>query len=142
MCCFWVIFQKSPWALGVLSTDLYFCAEISLYFSAFFVGGSARSDLSPGAGTLATLLILTLLIFWKLCNYMEFSKPGFTSSLSRKDEIIAAKSAFPQGRQVSLSAFFSHYMLGAGEEIREYHWLFVARVWPVAMIYEDGKRFM
>jgi len=50
---------------------------------------------------------------------MELSKPGFATSLSRKDERIA-KSAFSQRRRVSLPAFFSHYMLGAEEEICEY----------------------
>jgi len=100
------------------------------------------TSLSPGRGNLtnkwahkpkhlngpeATLLILTLLFFCKLCNYMEFSKPGFASSPSRKDERIA-KSAFPQGRRVSLMAFFSHYMLGAEEEICEYLLFIVARV--------------
>jgi len=50
---------------------------------------------------------------------MELSKPGFASSLSRKDKRIA-KSDFPRGRRVSLPAFFSHYMLGAGKGICEY----------------------
>jgi len=50
---------------------------------------------------------------------MELSKPGFASSLSRKDERIA-KSAFLQGRLVNLPAFSLHYMLGAGEGICEY----------------------
>jgi len=87
-----------------------------------FVGGLQGLVLSPDAGYsryAANTHLLIFLFFWKFCNYMELSKLGFVSSLSRKDERIA-KSAFPQGRRVSLPALFSHYILGVGKGICEY----------------------
>jgi len=72
---------------------------------------------------------------------MELNKPGFASSLSRKDERIV-KSAFPQGQWVSLPAFFSPTYWAPGRESVNIHWTFVASVYPVVMAYEDGKRFL
>jgi len=76
-------------------------------------------------------------------QYLELSKPGFARSLSRKDERIA-KSNFLQGRRVSLPAIFLHYMLVAGHREGNSvntHWLFVARVYPAVMAFEDRKSF-
>jgi len=57
--------------------------------------------------------------FLKACNYIELSKPSFTSSLSKNDEKIV-NSAFPQRQQVSLPAFSSCYILNVKEKICEY----------------------
>jgi len=83
------ILQKSSWALG----------------EEFLLVGVQGLVMSPGAGTLAAILMLTLLIFWKLCNYLKLSKPGFASSLSRKDETIVKK-CFCPGKAGELAGFF------------------------------------
>jgi len=99
---------------------LYFCAEISLYYSAAIVGGGTRFDFVTGEvypRGLATLLILTLLVF-EMCainNYIELSNQALPAVYQKKERI--AKSAFPQRHQVSLPAFSSHYMLNAKEGI-------------------------
>jgi len=66
---------------------------------------------------------------------MELNILGFASSLSRKDERIT-KNTFPQGRRVTLPAFFSHYSWAPERESVNTHWSFVARVYPVVMANE------
>jgi len=58
-----------------------FLGEISLYYSAIFVGGGTALSPYPRYA-----MILTL--FFERCA-IKLSKPSFTSSLSRKNERIA-----------------------------------------------------
>jgi len=95
-------------------------AEIILYYSAIYVGESARFGFVPRFRYPRNATDTHTLVFERCVIIKEISKPSFSSSQSRKDERIA-KSAFPQRQQVSLLAFFSHYMLNAKEGICESH---------------------
>jgi len=80
MCYFLInILKITVSAIGALSSffrlqHLYFCAEISLYYSAIYVSGGARFSFVPRHNTLT--VILTVLVFER-CSIIEFSKPSF-----------------------------------------------------------------
>jgi len=96
-------------------SSLSFVLKLHFITQQFLLVGLHGLVLSPGTGTLATLLKPR-----KLCNYMELSKLDFASSLSRKDERIAKSAFSPQGRRVCIPVFFLHYMPGVGEGFCEY----------------------
>jgi len=96
MCYFFInilILKTGMSAIGSVSSFirlqhlLYFWLKLHYIMQQFLLVGVQGLVLSQAQCTLAKLLILTLLIFERcaLCNYIELSKPSFTSSLSRKD---------------------------------------------------------
>jgi len=100
-------------AIGALSSDFSVCYTFVLKFRfithQFLLVGVQGLILFPSTGypRYATNTHTTVFLKVLQLQYMELSKLGFASSLSRKDDRIT-KSAFPRGQWVSLLAFFSH----------------------------------